>query len=143
MKKVLFWAFILVGIAVFLVSLVLVLSIYYSNGFFAALIVLLTWVLALASFIIGSLLLKKYYQTKKLIFLLVGLLLTFVIPGVYLLFLFSISARFTATCYAPFVVGSLFLTKTPKFNSYRKNAIKKLKDKLPDDLLSQISKQER
>lgn len=132
MRKVLFWSFLILGLVV-LVLIFLMRSLSYgisSSNFFGLFIGLIFTAL---SFVIGSFLIRNYFRSKRKIFLVLGFVLTFIIPGFYFYYLYQ-STIIRPTCYMPVMTS---LGQSASLIKYRE----KVKNNLPDDLISKINKE--
>jgi hypothetical protein len=141
MKKItkFFFGIILILIMFFLfVRSLTQLKILYPSTIFY--ILLAAGMFSVLSFVSGILLLKKYFRTKRKLFLFLGIIFTFIVPGIYYYLSSTISAEIELLCYMP----ALFVVRKPsvKLLSYRKDLIKKFENKLPNDVISKITSQE-
>jgi hypothetical protein len=99
-----------------------------------------TAILILASFIFGIVFLIKYFKTKKLKFLWLGIGLTFIVPGLLLFFAYKLfySSSFV-TCYKP-MMTNIAENVTPLFLLYKKDLLKDIKTKIPKSVFQKISR---
>lgn len=139
MKKIArfsFWIILVLIVCFLFISNLISLKILYSSTAFY--ILLIAGALSIFSFVGGILLLKKYFQTKRKLFLFLGIIFTFIIPGVYYYISLKISeAAIQPLCYMP----ALFVIRksSTKLLSYRKNLIKKFENELPNDVVYKIT----
>jgi hypothetical protein len=97
-------------------------------------------ILALSSFCVGIIFLVKYFKTKKLKFLWLGIGLTFIVPGLLLFFAYKLSYSSSyVTCYEP-MVKNITENVTPLFLLYKKDLLKKTRTKVSDNVFGKISK---
>ena len=98
-------------------------------------------VLILASLISGIVFLVKYFKTKTKKFLWIGLVLTFIVLGIliYLTYKIVFEPAMIVTCYEPMMVD-IPQNMTPAFLLYKKGIIKKIKNRLPKNVVEKISK---
>ena len=99
-------------------------------------------ILTLVSIGIGIKFFIEYSKTKEKKFLLAAIILTFVIPGILLYFIYKIFFQIiivkTPACYT---VAQVPLKNTSTaLLIYRKELIKKLSKRLPENVIKKISK---
>jgi len=110
-----------------------------------AMLEILLIILIIISIIIGAIFLYKYKKTKQKKFLWLGLVLSFVVPGILILILFWWIYTSAITCYAPVSDNGYLSTiiGLPLFIKQRDRFVNKFKNQVSKDVFDKISKKKK
>lgn len=104
-------------------------------------------ILITISIISGAFSLYKYKKTKQKKFLWIGLVLTFIVPGILILiFIWWLYSSATASCYAPVSPYESSLSTIlgiPLFIKQREKFVNKFKNQVSKDVFDKISKKKK